>query len=205
MIPARYAYVWPYAAGNDATCTAQAFLFNFFSMSGGWCNVLLAFTCKDMFQWFHFHTVVMVCTITHLSCCCYVCLLLLDYLTVCRQKSETELRSWKYQVLILGWPWFFGLVAALVNIIVGGGGKVMEKTWSCEAWGASWAFYFTTALIGLGLLIILFSMGSLIRVSELNMNPKLFNIIIADHITYKGFYLQAVYVQEKRMDRFSSQ
>ena len=92
--------------------------------------------------------------------------MLVDYLTVCRQVTESELMNWKYKLLLLVWPWIFGLFMALVNIIIDGGGSVLTDTWFCEAWAGSWAFSFTVALIGLGLLIILFSMGSLIRVRE---------------------------------------
>ena len=46
MVPAEYANSWPFAAGNRATCYAQAFLFQLFVQSGWWYNITLAITCK---------------------------------------------------------------------------------------------------------------------------------------------------------------
>ena len=57
MMPSEYAdaqnedlHYKPFAAGNQATCTAQAFLQTFFVFTGGWCNAFLALTCKSFFM-----------------------------------------------------------------------------------------------------------------------------------------------------------
>ena len=44
---------FPGAAGNEATCTAQAFMFNMFFTAGGYSNGMLSLTCE--FCPFTFH------------------------------------------------------------------------------------------------------------------------------------------------------
>ena len=88
----------------------------------------------------------------------------LDWLIVCREIPESELRRWCYQLPLLGWPWLFGLAMALINIISAGGGDVYYNIWHCSAWAGGWAMITCIAFLGFGLVMILFSMASLIRV-----------------------------------------
>lgn len=90
-----------------------------------------------------------------------------DWLVVSRQVPERKLQRWYYQLPLLGWPWLFGLLIALLNVIGAGGGKVYRNTWYCTAWATSWVFVFILALTGFGFLVIACSMGSLTWVSKI--------------------------------------
>ena len=88
----------------------------------------------------------------------------LVWLIVNRKMPEFTLRKWYYQFPLLGWPWVFGLAIASINIIFAGSGSMDSDIWFCSAWAGKWALLTCVSILGLGLLIIVFSMGSLIRV-----------------------------------------
>ena len=89
----------------------------------------------------------------------------LVWLIVNRKVPEFTLRKWYYQFSLLGWPWVFGFSMASINIIDEGPGYVTgNPIWFCVAWAGSWSAITSLSLLGLGLLMIVFSMGNLISV-----------------------------------------
>lgn len=148
MCPPQYSDLVPFAHGTPATCAAQAFLVDLFMISGAWSNALLAITY---------------------------------WLTVCKEIPESRLRKRSWTALLLGLPWTIGLVIPSIKFVLY---PTTTGLWFCEFEiypSASTPYtpmaYFVYAMFGLVFLLIIFSMGSLIRF---------------------------VYTAEKRMDRFTA-
>ena len=127
---------FPLAAGTQATCDAQAFVYGVFFSSSNMTNGIMA---------------------------------LVYWLTVCREKPEKDFRGWKWQALMFGYPWLWGVgysAAARYSVRP----SEFPITWWCYGMfakpgttAAVISYVVVLAFFLLTCVLILLSMGALVR------------------------------------------
>ncbi len=98
---------------------------------------------------------------------CFTLNYFIDWLLICREKSESSLKQWKYQIIFLGFPWIYGVSTnAPKSLFASNSPPAYKNLWFCQATSGDDIVELAYAVIWcISILILLFCVGSLIRVS----------------------------------------
>jgi len=159
---------FPLAAGNDATCAAQAFIFTTLFGAGGLTNGFMAYACEISVKFQYSGTLCStLCSKTNMI----ILVLMIDLLTICRNKPERKLRTKKWKAMFFGYPWLHGIVIAAASRTTFSPNEI-PMSWFCwSGFGEPGSPLLTIAgMFGLGVYILMtvlicYSMASLVWVS----------------------------------------
>ncbi len=120
-----------------------------------------------------------------------------DWLLVCKEKKENELRQRKWQFPLVWLPWLFALVDSF-TFVVGFGFDGVNESWFCGAFVSvnsphrAWRNGMLVAVAGTVNILIISTMGVLIKVSFVtcceNSNDRL--IFFSNSAEMRFFYLK---------------
>jgi len=148
-------YPIPLAAGNETTCHIQAFIWDLFTIAGCSSNATLATACQYIIvvastRWHFSHTLhSLLSWFIAIPGCCFE-----DWLLVCKEKKENELKQWKWQFPLVCLPWILGLVDSFLYVI-GFNCYGFTGGWFCGAFVGvdsphiGWRNWLLTAEVGL--------------------------------------------------------